>query len=139
MQYGPLPGTGSRGCQGGAQIGTMQKRRATDVSSARRRLQALEWAVAPTPQLAVANVDASKYAQFRASAIDIPFESISSIAAADPLRRLAAGEMPAIILRNAMAPADCRALMNGINTAGRFPPAFLPFLDLDTEMGSAEG
>jgi hypothetical protein len=107
-----------------------------------RRLRTLAAALAPptgprplAPSAAAAAAAipdvGDRYAQFVAPAVDVPFSDIGAVAGADPLRRLAAGEIPAIILRSAMAPADCRALVGRMHEQGHLPPAFLPFMDLD--------
>ena len=45
-----------------------------------------------------------------------------------PLARLSRGEIPAIIVRKAIAPDECRALLHHFAKDGRYPDDFLPFL-----------
>jgi hypothetical protein len=48
----------------------------------------------------------------------------------DPLALLAAGAVPAIVLRGALPAAVCRALTGQMAAAGLYPQAWLPLLDL---------
>ena len=70
----------------------------------------------------------TKYASFAEPPIDVPAHQLSATGLTDPLRRLARGETPAIVLRNMLPEADCYALLQRCHEEGQFPPSFLPFL-----------
>ena len=102
---------------------------------AARRLRAL---VAHT-QLASAApaVRTQNYAEFAGQPIDVDASRLAEVAGSNPLSRLAAGEIPAIILRNTLPAEVCRQIMQRFHEAGQFPPSFLPFLDIDIDTASA--
>ena len=102
---------------------------------AARRLRAL---VAHT-QLASAApaVRTQNYAEFAGQPIDVDASRLAEVASSNPLSRLAAGEIPAIILRNTLPAEVCRQIMQRFHEAGQFPPSFLPFLDIDIDTASA--
>ena len=88
----------------------------------------------PAPALAVALVASSPplaeqpYAAFAQPAIDVDATQIERIGLTDPLRSLASGAVPAIILRNALPEADCSALLQRCHEAGQIPDSFLPYM-----------
>lgn len=103
--------------------------------AATRRLRAL---VAHT-QTAVEPTNATThYSKFALQPIDVHASRLAEVGATNPLKRLAAGEIPAIILRNTLPAAVCREIMQRFHEAGQFPPSFLPFLDLDVAGPAAQ-
>ncbi len=106
---------------------------------AARRLRALvqhTQQVSPSSAAAVSiNSDQRtgfRYAEFSMQPIDVDASRLAEVAASNPLSRLAAGEIPAIILRNTLPAEVCREIMQRFHEAGQFPPSFLPFLDIDS-------
>ena len=72
--------------------------------------------------------DSAQWTSFETDAIDVPASQIGQIGQDDPLRRLARGEIPAIILRNTLPESECARLLQRCHSEGQLPPSFLPFL-----------
>ena len=72
--------------------------------------------------------DSSRWASFPERVIDVPALQLGAVGRDDPLRRLARGDIPAIILRNTLPEAECARLLQRCYAQGQFPPSFLPFL-----------
>lgn len=81
--------------------------------------------------------DSSGYAEFSMQPIDVDASRLAEVAGGNPLSRLAAGEVPAIILRNTLPAEVCMQVMQRFHEAGQFPPSFLPFLDIDSTASDA--
>jgi hypothetical protein len=72
--------------------------------------------------------DGVRWASFAERTIDVPASQLSEVGRDDPLRRLARGDIPAIILRNTLPEAECNRLLQRCYAEGQIPPSFSPFL-----------
>jgi hypothetical protein len=67
--------------------------------------------------------------------IDVPFEQAAAVGTvggrANPLARLSRGEVPAVVLRQALPPADCQGLVSRFAERGLLPSGFAPFVQQD--------
>jgi hypothetical protein len=73
-------------------------------------------------------------------AIDVEFAQAAAIGqhsgAANPLARLSRGDVPAVILRQAMPPRECAGLIRRFAERGLLPEPFVPFIS--PELGLSE-
>lgn len=92
-------------------------------------------AVAPSAA-ATAAVESPPEATFRL--LDMPSHEVEAAGRFNnPLAKLAANEIPAIVIRGVLAPTICQQLLQRVHDRGMVPPSYLPFLDLGPSAGVA--